>query len=153
MRGSRVPFSPDVRKITTRRFLRPLKNASAPPHPMMSSSGCGEITITTLPARSRKGFSPAVAPADSSRRRASMAPRVLRGDAVWGVSLTKSPPRTLPRRYVEQKALLWHNRLSCSVEPTFEVTSLDLNDSLEFHVREVASVAGGVNRGPRALEE
>lgn len=72
---------------------------------------------------------------------------------MWGVSLTKSPPRTLPRRYVEQKALLWHNRLSCSVEPTFEVTSLDLNDSLEFHVREVASVAGGVNRGPRALEE
>src|SRR5882724_1965460 len=37
-------------------LLRPLKYASAPAAPMMSSSGCGEMIMMVLPLISRKGL-------------------------------------------------------------------------------------------------
>src|SRR5207245_2936097 len=56
MERSNVPFSPFVRKTTIRRLPRPLRNASAPPQPMISSSGWGETIMMVLLFHPSKGL-------------------------------------------------------------------------------------------------
>ncbi len=73
--------------------------------------------------------------------------------------MLRSPPGWLRRPRLPPEVgvtaggpLLRNSRLRGSAEPRFELTSLDLNDSLELHVLKISAVAGGVDGRVRDLQ-